>query len=180
MFDTKFKLLLIHTSRGCCLWSVSRLDEAGKPVSFIACISRDMSLAKTYIFQFGSCLVLLLQPHREPSSTFDAYCLIFWQKTGHEKTILASKLVFLLIFAFFSVFYKCLQINNIQFLRFLPSCQKGTLTKNSLENFRSNNRDDLINSPFCTCHSTVLTLSMLDFLTDRAVFWDSQHDFRLF
>ena len=66
-------------------------------------------------------------------------------------------------------FYKALKYNKIWKIAFFALCQKGTLTKNSLENFLSSRLFDTVISPFWSHEKAFLTKST------HCFFWFIRH-----
>ena len=75
------------------------------------------------------------------------------------------------------VFYKVLKLSDIWKMPLWALYQKAFLTKNSLENFWSSRRYDLVISPFWSHQNAFLTKSIHCFLSETTVFWCLHHRF---
>ena len=77
-------------------------------------------------------------------------------------------------------FYKALKYNKIWKIAFFALCQKGTLTKNSLENFWSNHRFHHLRKAFSSSKITFLRTTTSVFDRFISLFWMKQLSFILF
>jgi len=75
------------------------------------------------------------------------------------------------------IFYKVLKLSDIWKIPLLALYQKAFLTKNSLENFWSSRRYDMVISPFWSHQKAFLTKSTYCFLSEATVFWYLHHRF---